>query len=91
MNDVYQILIENLMNERLDKIAFADEEFCTLDGELDKALAHYDTLSISQQDSKTISRIFDLYAAHSARYSAISYQMGFTDAIELLRALKLLL
>ena len=73
MRDIIEIIIENLTNERLDEIVFQDEDFCTIDSQLDDALTHYDTLGISKQDTKVINEIFDLYVAHGARYAALAY------------------
>lgn len=87
MRDVIGIIIENLTNERLDEIVFQDEDFCTIDSQLDDALTHYDTLGISKQDAKVINEIFDLYVAHSARFAALAYRQGLTDSVELLKNL----
>ena len=90
MRDIIEIIIEDLTNERLDEIVFKDEDFCAIDAQLDEALARYDTLSISKQDSKEINRIFDMYAAHSSRYAALAYRQGLQDSVELLRGLKII-
>lgn len=90
MRDLMEIIIENLTNERLDEIVFQDEDFCAIDAQLDEALAHYDTLSISKQDVKEINRIFDIYVAHGARYAALAYRQGLQDSVELLKGLKII-
>lgn len=90
MKNIYDVIIENCTNERLDEIVFQDEDFCTIDSQLDEALSHYDTLTISKQDVKEINRIFDLYGAHSARYAALAYRQGLQDSVELLKGLKII-
>lgn len=90
MRDIIEIIIENLTNERLDTIVFEDEEFSAIDDQLNEALANYDTLGISEQDSKEISRIFDIYADYSTSYAALAYKQGLIDSIELLRGLKII-
>lgn len=87
MRDVIEIIIENLTNERLDEIVLQDEDFCTIDSQLDDALTHYEILGISKQDAKVINEIFDLYVAHSARYAALAYRQGLTDSVGLLKNL----
>ena len=85
MRDLMEIIIENLTNERLNEIVFQDEDFCMIDSQLEEALSHYDTLTISKQDVKEINRIFDLYGAHSARYAALAYRQGITDTVQILK------
>ena len=87
MRDLMEIIIENLTNERLNEIVFQDEDFCMIDSQLEEALSHYDTLTISKQDVKEINRIFDIYVAHGARYAALAYRQGLSDSIELLKTL----
>lgn len=90
MRDLMEIIIENLTNERLDEIVFQDEDFCSIDAQLDEALAKYNNLSITKQDAKLINEIFDLYVAHSARYAALAYRQGLEDSIHLLKAIDII-
>lgn len=90
MKNIYEILIEHC-TDVLDEVAFQNEDFCAVDKKLNKALAHYDKLSISKQDSKSISRIFDLYAEQGAIFSQIAYQEGIKNTIELLKSLGLII
>lgn len=85
MKDVYQILIENFTNERLDKIAYQDNDFALLDKRLDKLLNRYDTLSIPRKQTRIIDKAFDAYAAQSARYAALAYKQGIEDAVVILK------
>lgn len=85
MEDILQILIENCTNERLDQIAYEDEDFCAIDAKLNNALKQYDNLSLSEQAAKEISHVFDMYAAQNARYTAIAYKKGIEDSVQLLK------
>ena len=91
MKGIYETLIEYCTNERLDEIAFQNEDFCVIDTQLNDALAYYDTLSISKQDAKSISRIYDLYNEQSAITRQIAYQQGIKDTVELLKSLGLII
>lgn len=91
MKNIYETLIEQCTNERLDEIAFQNKDFCAVDKKLNEALAYYDTLSISKQDAKSISRIFDLYAEQVAILRQIAYQQGIKDTIDLLKSLGLII
>ena len=85
MKEIYQILIENLTNERLDKIAYQDKSFLALDKRLDKLLSHYDTLAIPKKQARVIDKVIDAYAAQSARYASLAYKQGIEDAVVLLK------
>lgn len=89
MKKVYKNLIEtlvgNLTNERLDKIAFKDKEFRSVDRRLNESLKQYDELSLPEESNKVISHVFDAYGEQSARYAAIAYRQGITDTVQLLK------
>ena len=85
MEDVYQILIENFTNERLDKIAYQDNDFVLLDQRLEKLLKRYDTLPIPKRLARKIDKVFDAYAAQSARYATLAYKQGIEDAVVILK------
>ena len=85
MKDVYQILTEHLMNERLDRTASQDRDYCSINEELDEVLKQYDMLELSEKDADVINKAFELYAAQSAKYAACAYRQGMEDAAQLLK------
>lgn len=85
MKNIYDVLIENLTNERLDEIAFLDKKFRSADKKLDEALKLYAKLPVTEEDAKVVDRVFDAYAAQNARYAALAYKQGIEDAIQLLK------
>lgn len=87
MKGVYETLIDNCTNERLDEIMYNNDSFCDIDAKINKALAHYDTLSIDTQ----ILNIIDLCNEQSAIIRQIAYQQGIKDTIELLKSLGLII
>lgn len=80
-----ETLIENLTNERLDKIAFRDKIFRSTDKKLNEALRMYNKLFLSKEDDNVVSNVFDAYAEQSARYAAIAYRQGIIDTVHLLK------
>lgn len=90
MKKIYKILIENLTNERLDKIAFRDKEFRSADKKLNKALKLYDKLSLPKEDAKVVSRVFDAYVAQNARYAELAYKQGIKDTVKLLKKIEVM-
>lgn len=80
-----ETLIENFTNERLDKTAFHDKEFRSLDKKLNEALERYDKLSFPEEAAKVVSHVFDAYGEQGARYAAVAYRQGIEDAVQLLK------
>ena len=83
--NLLETLVENLTNERLDKIAFKDKEFRSIDKKLNEALEQYDNLSLSEESDKVVSHVFDAYAGQNAVYVAIAYKQGIMDSVQLLK------
>ena len=85
MKDVYQILIENLTNERLDRIALQDKDFCIINAQLDDVMEQYHKLELTEKDTGVIDRAFELYAAQCAKYAVCAYRQGIEDSVQLLK------
>lgn len=85
MKDVYQILIENLTNERLDRIALKDKDFCIINAQLDEVLEQYHKLELTEKDTGVIDGAFELYAAQCAKYVACAYRQAMEDTVDLLK------
>ena len=85
MENIYEILIDNCTNERLDKIAFRDTELHSINNALDEALKQYDKLSLSKKETMQINKLLDLYVSQSSRYATLAYKQGIEDAVMLLK------
>ena len=85
MKKVYKILIEHLTNERLDRAASRDNDYRTINKDLDEALKQYDKLKLPEKDAEVINEAFELYAAQCARYAFCAYRLGMKDAVQLLK------
>ena len=85
MKDVYQVLIKNLTNERLDRIALQDKDFCIINAQLDEILEQYHKLDLPEKDTGVIDRAFELYADQCAKYAACAYRQAMEDAVNLLK------
>lgn len=85
MENVYQVLIENLTNERMDRIALQDKDFCIINAKLDEVLEQYHKLELTENDTGVINEAFELYAAQCAKYAHVAYRQGMEDAVDLLK------
>ena len=83
--NLIETLVENLTNERLDKIAFKDKKFRSADKNLNESLKQYEELSLPKESNKIVGRVFDAYGEHSARYAAVAYRQGIMDTVQLLK------
>lgn len=91
MKNIYEILIENATNKRLDEIILLDEEYRTIDEQINTAQQQYLNLHLPKEHTEIIDKIICLYAEESARHSALSYQQGILDAVDLLKSMGVLL
>lgn len=85
MKSIYEILIENATNERLDEIISLDKEYLMINAQLNVAQQEYTDLKLPKEQIKIIDKMVYLYTAHSARYSTLAYKQGIEDAVSLLK------
>lgn len=87
MKNIYEILIENAANKRLDEIILLDKEYCAINEQINAAQQQYLNLHLPKEHTEIIDRIICLYTEESARHSVLSYKQGMLDAVELLKSM----
>ena len=85
MEDVYDVLIGHLMNERMDKIVAKNKRFRMADKKYEKALRKCDELPLSKPDALVVDRAISAFAGQSAIYSELAYIQGMKDNVWLLK------
>lgn len=85
MKNVYQTLIENLTNERLDQIVFQDKDAFLTDKKLNEVLEQYHKMELPEKDTRVIDMAFELYAEQCAQFVHAAYKQGMEDAVQLLK------
>lgn len=85
MEDIFEILVENFMEERLDDIALKDEGFCRENKKFEESLKKYYNLQLPEEETEVINHALNMYAAQSAKYASLAYRQGIIDTVKLLK------
>lgn len=85
MEDIYDVLIGNLMNERMDRIVVRNEKFRIADNKYKEALKKCDELPLSKPDALVVDRTISAFAEQSAVYAELAYKQGIKDSVKLLK------
>ena len=90
MKDVYDSLIKDLLNERMDKIVVRNKKFRKADQRYKEAIKRCDKLSLSKPDALVVDRTINAFAAQSAVYAELAYLQGIKDAVWLLKKIEVI-
>lgn len=82
MKGILDIIIENLTNERLDNLIFANDEYKNLLQKYNKISAIFEN-SLTPEQHKKFIIFMDDYNALSAMYARLAYEQGMRDVAEL--------
>ena len=85
MKDVYNSLIKDLLNERLDKIVVRNKKFRKADKRYKEAIKRCDELSLCKEDALVVDRTINAFAVQSAVYAELAYIQGIKDTVWLLK------
>lgn len=85
MEDIFEILVNNAVNGRLDRFAAEDEEYRKLDSGLDRAHKEYFELNLSERERKVVGEMTETYAALMSRYAVAAYKLAVKDTVSLLK------
>lgn len=82
MKGILDIIIENLTNERLDSIVFANDEYKNLLQKYNESANIFESSLTPEQ--QTLYNAFTVdYNAMSAMYARLAYELGLRDLAEL--------
>lgn len=90
MENIFDILVKNAMNERLDKIVNNDDILCRYERQFDELGARFDRIKLNIEDKKIINAILDVQIAQSSRYAELAYKQAVFDTISLLKTMKII-
>lgn len=85
MENIFEILVRNAINERLDDLAKEDEKYKELDHKMDEAIDKWIASGLSEEQNAIISQMADASAALSSQYTVLAYKLAVNDTIELLK------
>ena len=88
--NIFEILTENAINERLDNILLHDEGYRKVQKKIDRLIEEFDKLELPKEQRLIINRLIAFYTESGCCYGRITYQQGIKDCVFLLRKMRLI-
>ena len=82
-NDIFNIIANNAMNERLDRILRHDKQYADIQSRMNEVSEMFDRLELTEEERQTIDQLISVYNENSAYYAIIAYKQGFKDSMSL--------
>ena len=82
MKKILDIIVENLTNERLDSLVFANDEYKKIMQKFEESSQIFED-SLTPEQHKKFVQFMDDYNAQSALYARLAYKQGMRDVAEL--------
>ena len=82
--NIFEILTDNALNERLDSILLKDGEYQKIQDEIENAASKFDELDLSKEQCLIVDRLVSAHIKSSCQYGRIAYKCGMRDCVSLL-------
>ena len=83
--EVFDIIVEQFVNERLDDIMMQDSEYIKLQDEIWKEMEKCNQQDLSESQLQMWEKLISLHIKITELYSKKAYGEGFTDCVSLLQ------
>ena len=90
MEDIFEILVRNAINGRLDIYAEKDEDYRELDSRLDEAQKAYIGLGLPEEQKQVINQMTEAGTALLSQYAVLAYKLAVKDTVSLLREMEVI-
>ncbi len=88
--DIFDILTEYALNERLDSIIIHDDEYKKAQDRIEESINEFNKLNLPEEQRLIVDKLVSSYTASGCCYSKAAYQQGVKDCASLLKKLSLL-
>lgn len=88
--NIFDIITENSINERLDDILLHNEEYIKIQNKIGEQSEQFDKLEISSEQRQIIDSLISSHYESGAFYSKAAYKQGFKDCASLLQEINLI-
>lgn len=88
--NIFGVLTENAVNERLDDILLQDKEYQRIQNKISNLSEQLDQLDIPKEQLLIIDKLISSHTESGCYYGRITYQQGFKDCALLLREMELI-
>ena len=82
--NIFEILTDNALNERLDGILLKDDEYQQIQDEIENAVSKFDELDLSKEQRLIVDRLVSSHTESGCCYGRIAYKCGIRDCVSLL-------
>lgn len=86
-NEFFNILTENALNERFDKIILNDKRYIALQNKISNMVDEYEKLNLTKEERRIIDKFIDVHSEISSYFGNAAYQQGFKDCASLFKSL----
>lgn len=88
--NIFEVLIVNAINERLDNILLQDEEYLKIQNKISNLSEQINKLELPDYQRLIVDRLMVAKGEIGCYYGKITYQQGFKDCALLLRKMELI-
>ena len=88
--NIFDVLIDNAVNERLNNILLQDNEYQKIQQEIDNLIEQCNMLNLPKEQWLIVDRLVSAHTDCGSYYGRITYQQGFRDCASLLREMELI-
>ncbi|MBP3477338.1 MAG: hypothetical protein J6K48_13650 [Lachnospiraceae bacterium] len=88
--DIFEIIIENSVNERMDNILLENEEYIKIQNKIDEQIERFNELDLDREQRLVVDRLVSFYTESGALYGRMTYKQGFMDCVSLLQKINLI-
>lgn len=88
--NIFEILTENVVNERMDKILLRDKEYQKVQKKINRFTEEFDKLGLPKEQRLIVDRLISSYTESGCCYRRIAYKQGIKDCTLLLRKMELI-
>ena len=82
--NIFEILTDNALNERLDSILLKDDEYQKVQDEIRNSASKFDELDLSKEQRLIVDRFISSHIKSGCCYGRIAYKCGMRDCVSLL-------
>ena len=88
--NVFEILMDNAVNDRLDNILLQDSEYQQVQNKISNLTKQLDKLELTKEQKIIVDRLISSHNESGCCYGRMAYQQGFRDCALLLREMQLI-
>lgn len=87
--DIFEIITEYSVNERMDNILLHNEEYREIQNKIEKQIEKFNELNLNSEQRLVVDRLISIHIESGALYGRMTYKQGFRDCVSLLKKINL--